>query len=49
MPGAGFSMTSMTVVSTDKQALERQGWNHAEIDRCYGVCMVAQECLPSLR
>jgi hypothetical protein len=32
-----------------KQALERQGWNHAEIDRCNGVCMVAQECPPNLR
>jgi catechol 2,3-dioxygenase-like lactoylglutathione lyase family enzyme len=32
-----------------KQALERQGWNHAKIDRRDGVCMVAQECPPSLR
>ncbi len=32
-----------------KQAVERQGWNHAEIDRRDGGCMVAQECPPSLR
>jgi hypothetical protein len=32
-----------------KQAVERQGWNHAEIDRSDGGCMVAQECPPSLR
>src|ERR1700720_3534112 len=29
--------------------IEGQGWNHAEIDRSDGVCMVAQECSPSLR
>src|SRR2546430_3094069 len=32
-----------------KQALECQGWNHAEVDRRDGVRMVAQECPPSLR
>ena len=32
-----------------KQALERQGWNHAEINRRDAVRMVAQECSPSLR
>jgi len=32
-----------------KQALERQGWNQAEIDRRDGVCMVVQECPPRLR
>src|SRR5262249_36856588 len=32
-----------------KQALERQGWNHAEIDRRDGGRMVALECPPSLR
>ena len=32
-----------------KQALERHGWNHAKIDCRNGVCMVAQECSPSLR
>jgi hypothetical protein len=32
-----------------KQALERQGWNHAEIDRRNGFGMVAQECSPTPR
>src|SRR2546430_2368118 len=32
-----------------KQALERQGWNHAEIDRRDSGRVVAQECPPSLR
>jgi hypothetical protein len=32
-----------------KQALECQRWNHAKVDRRDGVCMVAQECPPSLR
>src|SRR5262245_11940343 len=33
----------------DKQALERQRWNHAEINCCNGLRMIAQECLPGLR
>jgi hypothetical protein len=32
-----------------KQALEPQGWNHAEVDRRDGVRMVVQECPPCLR
>src|SRR3981189_549695 len=32
-----------------KQALEPQGWNHAEVDRRDGVRMVVQECPPYLR
>jgi hypothetical protein len=32
-----------------KQALERQGWNHAKIDRGDGFRVVAQECPPCLR
>jgi hypothetical protein len=32
-----------------KQALECQGWNHAEVNRRNGIRMVAQERLPSLR
>src|SRR5206468_12590476 len=42
---------SSTVSQHEKcrPALERQRWNHAEIDRRDGVCMVAQESPPSLR
>jgi hypothetical protein len=32
-----------------QQTLECQRWNHAKVDRRDGVCMVAQECPPSLR
>src|SRR6516162_9786694 len=32
-----------------KQAPERQGWNHTEIDRRDGIRMVAEECPPCLR
>src|SRR5258708_3372677 len=31
------------------QTPEGQRWNHAKIDRRDSVCMVAQECPPSLR
>jgi hypothetical protein len=40
--------TSVTHNDKRKQALERQGWNHAEIDRRDCVRMVAQECPPVL-
>jgi hypothetical protein len=32
-----------------KQALERHGWNHAQINRCDRLGMVAQERPPGLR
>src|SRR5262249_48093751 len=32
-----------------KQRLEGQGWNHADINRRDGICMVLQECAPTLR
>src|SRR5262245_7924985 len=32
-----------------KQALERQSWDQAKIDRRNGVGMIAQKCPPALR
>jgi hypothetical protein len=39
----------MTHDQKGKQALERHGWNHAQINRCDRLGMVAQKRPPGLR
>src|SRR6516162_3316673 len=41
--------SSMPQYKKGKQALEGQGWNHTEINCCYGLGVIAQECPPGLR